>query len=188
MILVIDNYDSFTYNLVQLVGNLAGSREIRVCRNDALTLFDLEELQPERIIISPGPGRPKDAGISRDVVKHFAGKVPILGVCLGHQAIGEVFGAKLVAAPSLFHGKASEIRHNKSGVFAGLPNPFIAGRYHSLVLSPNNFPECLEITAWTCAGEVMGIRHREFPVEGVQFHPESVLTENGYRLIENFLR
>ncbi|AVX20389.1 MULTISPECIES: aminodeoxychorismate/anthranilate synthase component II [Carboxydocella] len=186
MILMIDNYDSFTYNLVQYLGELG--EEIRVFRNDAITVEEIEDLSPQHIVISPGPCTPNEAGISLDVIKYFAGKIPILGVCLGHQSIGQVFGGKVVRAERLMHGKTSEIYHDGKGVFAGLPNPFIATRYHSLIVEKETLPDCLEITAETAQGEIMGIRHKEFLVEGVQFHPESILTEVGKDLLRNFLK
>ena len=185
MIFVLDNYDSFTYNLVQLLGELGA--ELVVRRNDQITTAQIEELSPQAIVISPGPGRPADAGITPEVVRRFAGKVPILGVCLGHQAIGEVFGGKVVSAPSLVHGKATEVRHDGRTIFAGLPQPFSAGRYHSLVVAPDSIPASLEVSATTADGIVMGLRHRHLPIEGVQFHPESILTSAGPHLLKNFL-
>ncbi|MFY9256416.1 MAG: aminodeoxychorismate/anthranilate synthase component II [Fuerstiella sp.] len=191
MIFLLDNYDSFTYNLVQRIGEIAPNVEIRVERNDQVTLEQIEELQPERIIISPGPCTPSEAGLSCDVIRHFGPKLPVLGVCLGHQSLAEVFGAKVVRAARLMHGKTSEISHEGEGVFAGLPNPFTATRYHSLVVPKETVPDCLKITAWVHdegqAFEVMGLQHVEYPVHGVQFHPESFLTEHGYDLIRNFL-
>ncbi len=184
MILVIDNYDSFTYNLVQYLGELGV--EVRVFRNDQVTLEELESLHPTHIIISPGPGTPQDAGISNDVIRHFHGRVPILGVCLGHQCIGEVFGGKVVRAPRLMHGKTSPVYHNGQDIFYGLPSPFQATRYHSLIVQ-EPLPDELEVTAFTAEGEVMALRHREAPTFGVQFHPESILTEGGKRLLKNFL-
>jgi anthranilate synthase/aminodeoxychorismate synthase-like glutamine amidotransferase len=184
MIVVIDNYDSFTYNLVQYLGELG--EELLVFRNNKVTVQEIERLRPSRIVISPGPGVPHDAGISEDVVKHFHQFTPILGVCLGHQAIGEVFGGKIVPAPSLMHGKVSEIFHDGKKLFAGLPQGFAATRYHSLVVS--EIPACLEITAETKDGIVMGLRHRNFPTEGIQFHPESIMTEVGKNLLKNFLK
>lgn len=186
MILMIDNYDSFTYNLVQYLGELG--QELRVFRNDRITLEEIAALAPERIVISPGPGTPDDAGISCAVIQHFAGKVPILGVCLGHQAIGQVFGGRVVRAGRLMHGKTSLIYHDGRGVFQDLPNPFEAVRYHSLLVERETLPECLEISAETDLGEIMGLRHKEFPVEGVQFHPESILTRPGKALLRNFLK
>ncbi|MDQ1728245.1 MAG: 4-amino-4-deoxychorismate synthase (2-amino-4-deoxychorismate-forming) component [Pyrinomonadaceae bacterium] len=185
MILVIDNYDSFTYNLVQYLGELGATVVVR--RNDELTLAELEEQLPQRILISPGPGRPADAGIAPGVIKRFAGRVPILGVCLGHQAIGEVFGGRVVRAHSVMHGKASEIMHDGKTVFRNLTSPFRAGRYHSLIVERESLPPCLEISAETRDGVIMGLRHREQPIEGVQFHPESILTPAGKELLANFL-
>ena len=185
MLLIIDNYDSFTYNLVQYFGVLGC--EVLVKRNDEITLAEVEALNPERICISPGPGRPEDAGISNDVVRQFGSKKPILGVCLGHQCIGAVFGGEVVPAPRLMHGKTSPVHHRAAGVFAELPNPFEATRYHSLIVRRQTLPACLEITAETAEGEVMGLQHREFPIHGVQFHPESVLTGEGMKLLGNFL-
>lgn len=186
MLLMIDNYDSFTYNLVQYLGELG--EDVRVFRNDKITIREIEEMSPERIVISPGPCTPKEAGISIEVIRHFAGKVPILGVCLGHQSIGAAFGGEIIRAPRLMHGKTSMIYHDGRTIFDGLPNPFEATRYHSLVIKRETLPECLEITAWTDQGEIMGVRHREFIVEGVQFHPESILTRVGKDLLRNFLR
>ena len=185
-IVVIDNYDSFVYNLVQYLGELAGDR-VQVFRNDAVTVRALERLNPERIVISPGPCTPKEAGISNAVIRRFAGRVPILGVCLGHECIGTVFGARLDRARRLMHGKTSRIFHDAQTLFAGLPRPFNATRYHSLELRKASLPRDLELTAWTDDGEVMGIRHRRYRVEGVQFHPESILTTVGKRLLKNFL-
>jgi anthranilate synthase/aminodeoxychorismate synthase-like glutamine amidotransferase len=186
MLLMVDNYDSFTYNLVQYLGELG--EEIRVFRNDKITLEEIEEMKPERIVISPGPCTPNEAGVSIDVIRHFAGKVPILGVCLGHQSIGAAFGGTIVRAPRLMHGKTSTIHHDGRGVYEGLPNPFEATRYHSLLIKKASLPECLEITAWTDWDEIMGVRHREHIIEGVQFHPESILTTVGKDLLKNFLR
>jgi anthranilate synthase component II len=186
MLLMIDNYDSFTYNLVQYLGELG--EEVSVFRNDEITLEQIEALHPSRIVISPGPCTPNEAGISVPLVKRFAGKFPILGVCLGHQSIGQAFGGKIVHAGQLMHGKTSDIRHKDAGVFHGLPNPLTATRYHSLVIDKKSIPACLEVTAWTDDGDVMGVRHRDLPVEGVQFHPESILTEKGHELLANFLR
>jgi anthranilate synthase component II len=186
MLLMIDNYDSFTYNLVQYFGELGA--DVRVYRNDAITVAEIEALAPERIVISPGPCSPAEAGISVATIQHFAGKLPILGVCLGHQSIGAAFGGKIVHAQQLMHGKTSPIHHADKGVFHGLPNPFIATRYHSLAIERASCPECLEITAWTEDGEIMGVRHRTLDVEGVQFHPESIKTEHGHRLLQNFLQ
>jgi anthranilate synthase/aminodeoxychorismate synthase-like glutamine amidotransferase len=185
MILVIDNYDSFTYNLVQYLGELGA--ELRVVRNDAVDADGVAALAPERIVISPGPGTPDDAGVSLDVIRRLGERTPILGVCLGHQAIGQAFGGTVARAKSQMHGKTSEIRHDGHGVFAGLSNPFTATRYHSLVILPHTVPEMLEVTAWADDGEIMGVRHRHWPVEGVQFHPESILTVEGKRLLGNFL-
>lgn len=191
MILMIDNYDSFTYNLVQYLGELGA--EVRVARNDQIGIDDIEAMAPERIMISPGPCTPNEAGVSLDVIRHFAGRLPILGVCLGHQSIGQAFGGKVVHAREIMHGKTSPIHHKESGVFAGLPNPFEATRYHSLVIEKESLPDCLEVTAWTQAAdggidEIMGVRHREYAIEGVQFHPESILTQHGHDLLKNFLQ
>jgi len=185
MILVIDNYDSFTYNLVQYFGELGA--ELTVRRNDKVGLDEIEKLQPERICISPGPGTPLDAGISNELIRQFGPRIPILGVCLGHQCIGHVYGGEIVRAPRLMHGKTSPILHEGDGVFHGLPNPFEATRYHSLIVRRETFPAELEILAETSDGEIMGLRHRRFPIHGVQFHPESILTEEGKRLLTNFL-
>ena len=185
MILVIDNYDSFTYNLVQYLGELG--EELVVRRNDEVTLGEIETNLPSRILISPGPGRPEDAGISLELISHFAGCVPILGVCLGHQAIGQVFGGRVVRASTVVHGKASEISHDGKSIFNGLDSPFKAGRYHSLVVERESLPACLEVSAETSDGVIMGLRHREKRIEGVQFHPESILTPEGKRLLKNFL-
>ena len=186
MLLMIDNYDSFTYNLVQYLGELG--QDVRTVRNDAITLDEIERLAPERIVISPGPCTPNEAGISVPLLRHFAGRLPILGVCLGHQAIGAAFGGRIVRARELMHGKTSLIEHTGKGVFEGLPSPFTVIRYHSLAIERASLPECLEITATTADGEIMGVRHRELPIEGVQFHPESILTEHGHALLRNFLR
>lgn len=185
MILVIDNYDSFTYNLVQFFGELGA--ELVVRRNDKVGLDEIEKLQPERICISPGPGTPLDAGISNELIRQFGPRIPILGVCLGHQCIGHVFGGEIVRAPRLMHGKTSPILHEGDGVFHGLPIPFEATRYHSLIVRRETFPAELEILAETSDGEIMGLRHRQFPIHGVQFHPESIMTEEGKRLLANFL-
>ena len=185
MIVLIDNYDSFTYNLVQALGELGA--ELKVFRNDEITVGEIEGLCPTHLLISPGPCTPREAGISVEAIRHFAGKIPILGVCLGHQSIGYAFGGKVVRAERLMHGKTSMIRHDGRGVFAGLPNPFEAMRYHSLVVEERSLPECLEPTAWSEKDELMGLRHRELKVEGVQFHPESILTPEGNRLLKNFL-
>ena len=185
MVLVLDNYDSFTYNLVHL---LAREAEVEVVRNDALTVADVAERKPEGVLISPGPGRPEDAGISMDVIRELAGQVPILGVCLGHQAIGAVYGGRVVHAPSLMHGKTSEVFHGGSPLYEGVSDPFTATRYHSLVVDRATLPDALDVTCATADGVVMGLRHRTLPVEGVQFHPESVLTVEGPRLVANWLR
>lgn len=185
MLLMIDNYDSFTYNLVQYLGELG--EEIRVFRNDKITLREIEEMNPGRIVISPGPCTPKEAGISIETIRHFAGKIPLLGVCLGHQSIGAAFGGEIIRAPRLMHGKTSTIHHDGRTLFQGLPNPFEATRYHSLLIKKDTLPRCLEITAWTDMGEIMGVRHKEFILEGVQFHPESILTTVGKDLLRNFL-
>ncbi|MBC6957927.1 MAG: aminodeoxychorismate/anthranilate synthase component II [Lautropia sp.] len=182
---MIDNYDSFTWNLVQYFGELG--EQVRTVRNDATTLDEVAALAPARIVISPGPCTPAEAGISLPLIERFAGRVPILGVCLGHQAIGAAFGGRVVRAKQVMHGKTSLIRHNGVGVFRGLPDPFTAIRYHSLALECETLPGCLEVTAWTDDGEIMGLRHRELPVQGVQFHPESILTEHGHALLANFL-
>ncbi len=186
MLLMIDNYDSFTYNLVQYLGELG--QDVRVYRNDKITLDEIASLAPEEIVISPGPCTPNEAGISMDVIRRFSGRIPILGVCLGHQSIGAVFGGEVIRAPRLMHGKTSPIHHDGKTIFEGLPNPFIATRYHSLIVRRENLPDCLEISAWTEEGEIMGLRHRDMLVEGVQFHPESILTSDGKRLLGNFLR
>ncbi len=185
MILVIDNYDSFTYNLVQYVGKTGA--EVKVVRNDRITIDAIKKLEPARIIISPGPGHPSDSGICPDVISEFGRDIPILGVCLGHQTIGMVYGAEITRADKLFHGKTSKVIHDSRSVFAGLENPLIATRYHSLIIKKEKFPDTLSISAETEDEIIMGVRHREYPVEGVQFHPESVLTEDGERLIVNFL-
>ena len=185
MLLVIDNYDSFTYNLVQYFGELG--EDVQVFRNDEITLEGVARLNPARIVVSPGPCTPNEAGISVAAITHFAGKVPILGVCLGHQSIGQAFGGKIVHAKKLMHGKTSAIQHNNSSVFSGLPLGFQATRYHSLVIERESLPDCLEVTAWTDDGEIMGVRHKTLPIEGVQFHPESILTEHGHALLKNFL-
>ena len=185
MLLMIDNYDSFTYNLVQYLGELG--EEVRVVRNDEVTVDDIARLAPARIVISPGPCTPNEAGVSLPAIGRFAGKIPILGVCLGHQAIGQAFGGRVVHAKTLMHGKVSPIHHAGKGVFRGLPSPFNATRYHSLAIERESCPADLEITAWTDDGEIMGVRHRSMAVEGVQFHPESILTEHGHALLRNFL-
>jgi anthranilate synthase component 2 len=190
MLLMIDNYDSFTYNLVQYLGELGA--DVQVHRNDRITVEEIERLAPEKIVISPGPCTPNEAGVSVETIRHFAGRVPILGVCLGHQSIGQAFGGRIVHAGEIMHGKTSMISHADTGVFRGLPQPFEATRYHSLVIEPASLPECLEVTAWTedvqgGMDEIMGVRHRDMPVEGVQFHPESILTACGHDLLRNFL-
>jgi anthranilate synthase/aminodeoxychorismate synthase-like glutamine amidotransferase len=190
LVFILDNYDSFTYNLVQYFGELGARVEVR--RNDQITVAEIATLQPERIVISPGPCTPREAGISIAVIRHFAGLVPILGVCLGHQAIGEAFGGKVVRAPHLMHGKTSAVTHDNRSVFRGLPTPMTATRYHSLIVEEKDLPDTLEVSAWTTEKDgsrtIMGLRHKQFTVEGVQFHPESVLTEAGKKLVENFLR
>jgi anthranilate synthase/aminodeoxychorismate synthase-like glutamine amidotransferase len=186
MLIMIDNYDSFTYNLVQYLGELG--EDIRVFRNDMITLKEMERLNPVGIVVSPGPCTPNEAGISMDVIRHFTGRVPVLGVCLGHQAIGAVFGGEVIRAPYLMHGKTSLIHHDGRTIFEGLPNPFTATRYHSLIIKRETVPDCLEISAWTEDGIVMGVRHREAVVEGVQFHPESILTSSGKDLLRNFIK
>ncbi len=191
MLLMIDNYDSFTYNLVQYLGELGA--DVEVHRNDEITLDEIKAKQPEKLMISPGPCTPDEAGISMDVIKTFAGKIPILGVCLGHQCIGQVFGGKIIHAKEIMHGKTSGIYHKDDFVFAGLKNPYVATRYHSLVIEKESLPDCLEITAWTQTetgemDEIMGVRHKTMNVEGVQFHPESILTEHGHDLLNNFLK
>ncbi|MDO9178119.1 MAG: aminodeoxychorismate/anthranilate synthase component II [Agitococcus sp.] len=190
MLLMIDNYDSFTYNIVQYLGELG--QDVRVFRNDEITLADIEALNPQHIVISPGPCSPNEAGVSMEVIQHFAGKIPVLGVCLGHQSIGQVFGGDVIRARQVMHGKTSPIHHKNVGVFRGLNNPLIATRYHSLIIDKNTLPDCLEITAWTeledgSLDEIMGVRHKTLAVEGVQFHPESILTEQGHDLLKNFL-
>jgi anthranilate synthase/aminodeoxychorismate synthase-like glutamine amidotransferase len=189
MVFVLDNYDSFTYNLVQYLGELGAEVEVR--RNDQVTVADIEAMRPERIVVSPGPCTPHEAGISVELIRHFAGKVPILGVCLGHQAIGAAFGGEVARAPKLMHGKTSEVQHDGRTIFRGVPSPLTATRYHSLIVREENLPEDLEVSAWTSDGTgsrtIMGLRHRKFAVEGVQFHPESVLTVEGKHLIRNFL-
>ncbi|MCK5334984.1 MAG: aminodeoxychorismate/anthranilate synthase component II [Gammaproteobacteria bacterium] len=190
MVLMIDNYDSFTFNLVQYLGELGA--EVEVHRNDQITIEEIEAMKPERIMISPGPCTPNEAGISMQAIEHFAGKLPILGVCLGHQSIGQVFGGKIIHAKEIMHGKTSMMHHNNEGVFKGLTNPYEATRYRSLVIEKESLPDCLEITAWTqnedgSIDEIMGVRHKELPIEGVQFHPESILTQHGHDLLKNFL-
>lgn len=191
MLLMIDNYDSFTYNVVQYFGELGA--EVKVIRNDELSIEQIAELQPERIVISPGPCTPNEAGVSVPVLKHFAGQLPILGICLGHQSIGQAFGGQVVRARQVMHGKTSPVFHNDQGVFAGLANPLTVTRYHSLVVSRDSLPDCLEMTGWTqhadgSVDEIMGLRHRDFQIEGVQFHPESILSDQGHELLANFLK
>ncbi len=186
MLLMIDNYDSFTYNLVQYLGELG--EDVKVVRNDEMSVEEIEALAPARIVLSPGPCTPNEAGVSLGLVTRFAGRVPILGVCLGHQAIGQAFGGKIVHAKTLMHGKVSRIHHRGTGVFSGLPTPYDATRYHSLAIERESCPDVLEVTAWTEDGEIMGVRHRTLPIEGVQFHPESILTEHGHALLANFLK
>ncbi|CAB3706675.1 anthranilate synthase component II [Trinickia soli] len=186
MLLMIDNYDSFTYNLVQYFGELG--EEVRTYRNDEITLDDIEAMKPDRICLSPGPSNPQNAGITLDVLRRFAGRIPILGVCLGHQAIGEAFGGRVVRAQTIMHGKVSRIETDGKGVFANLPKHFDVTRYHSLAIERESLPECLEISAWTDDGEIMGVRHKTLAIEGVQFHPESILSEHGHALLENFLK
>lgn len=190
-VVMVDNYDSFTYNLVQYFGELGA--DVTVVRNDEVSIKEIEALNPDKIVISPGPCTPKEAGISVETILHFAGKLPILGVCLGHQSIGHAFGGKITHAKQIMHGKVSPVYHHDTGVFKGLNNPFTATRYHSLVIDQNSLPKCLEITAWTqnkdgSIEEIMGIRHKELAIEGVQFHPESILTEHGHDLLQNFLK
>ena len=191
MLLMIDNYDSFTYNVVQYLGELGA--DVKVVRNDELTVAEIEALKPERIVVSPGPCTPNEAGVSVPVLKHFAGKLPILGICLGHQSIGQAFGGDVVRARQVMHGKTSPVYHEGLGVFAGLNNPLTVTRYHSLVISRDTLPDCLELTAWTqhedgSVDEIMGVRHREYMIEGVQFHPESILSEQGHEMLANFLK
>jgi anthranilate synthase component 2 len=190
MLLMIDNYDSFTYNVVQYLGELGA--EVEVFRNDAISVAEIAERQPDQIVLSPGPCTPNEAGVSLEVVKEFAGKIPLLGICLGHQSIGQAFGGKIVRAGRVMHGKLSQISHNGNGVFSELANPFTATRYHSLVIDQQTLPDCLEVTAWTehedgSVEEIMGVRHKDLAVEGVQFHPESILSEHGHQLLQNFL-
>ncbi|MEO2210535.1 aminodeoxychorismate/anthranilate synthase component II [Paenibacillus polymyxa] len=185
MILVIDNYDSFTYNLVQYLGELGETVEVR--RNDEIDLAGIEALAPDHILISPGPCTPTEAGISLAVIEHFKGSIPIFGVCLGHQSIGQAFGGNVIRAERMMHGKTSEMHHNGTSVFAGLPSPFTATRYHSLIVERSSLPDCLEITAETAEGEIMGLRHKEYAIEGVQFHPESIITDHGHQMLRNFL-
>ncbi len=186
MLLMIDNYDSFTYNIVQYFGELG--QDVRVYRNDAITLGEITRLDPDYLVISPGPCAPQQAGVSLAAIREFAGKIPLLGVCLGHQSIGEAFGGRIVHAKKLMHGKTSPVHHNDQGVFKGLPNPVTCTRYHSLAIEQESLPDCLEITAWTDDGEIMGVRHKTLAVEGVQFHPESILTEHGHDMLQNFLK
>jgi anthranilate synthase component 2 len=191
MLLMIDNYDSFTYNVVQYLAELGA--DVQVYRNDEITIEKIEALKPERLVISPGPCTPNEAGISMDAIRHFAGKLPILGICLGHQSIGQVFGGDIIRAGRVMHGKVSAVYHNDIGVFRGLNNPLQATRYHSLVIDKDTLPDCLEVTAWTrnedgSIEEIMGVRHKTLPIEGVQFHPESIMTEQGHELLRNFLR
>ncbi len=185
MILVIDNYDSFTYNLVQYLGELG--EEVQVRRNDEIDLEGIAALKPDHILISPGPCTPNEAGVSLALIERFKGELPILGVCLGHQSIGQAFGGDVIRAERLMHGKTSEIHHDGKGMFRDLPNPFTATRYHSLIVKRETLPDCLEITAWTDEGEIMGLRHKEYAIEGVQFHPESIITQNGHKMLANFL-
>ncbi len=186
MLLMIDNYDSFTYNLVQYLGELG--EDVKVVRNDQLSVDEIEALAPERIVLSPGPCTPNEAGVSLELIPRFAGRIPILGVCLGHQAIGQAFGGRIVHAKALMHGKVSRIHHAGAGVFRDLPTPYDATRYHSLAIERESCPDVLEVTAWTEDGEIMGVRHRTLPIEGVQFHPESILTQHGHALLSNFLK
>jgi anthranilate synthase/aminodeoxychorismate synthase-like glutamine amidotransferase len=185
MLVIIDNYDSFTYNLVQYFGELGA--DVRVFRNDAVTVEEVAALGPDRVCISPGPCTPNEAGVSMDMIREFGPRIPVLGVCLGHQSIGQVYGGEVVRAGRLMHGKTSPVHHDGSGVFCGLPDPFEATRYHSLIVRRESLPDCLAVTAWTAEGEIMGLAHREHPVHGVQFHPESILTSEGKRLLANFL-
>ncbi|MCE5313021.1 MAG: aminodeoxychorismate/anthranilate synthase component II [Nitrospiraceae bacterium] len=185
MLLMIDNYDSFTYNLVQYLGELG--EDVRVFRNDKITIDEIAKLNPDRIVVSPGPCSPREAGISIEVIKSFAGKIPLLGVCLGHQSIGAAFGAEIIRAPKLMHGKTSSIQHDSRTIYRGLPNPFDATRYHSLIIKKDTLPGSFEISAWTEDGVIMGIRHKEYILEGVQFHPESILTTSGKALLNNFI-
>lgn len=186
MILMIDNYDSFTFNLVQFLGELG--QELIVKRNDEITISDVEQMKPDFLMISPGPCSPNEAGISMDVIKYFAGKIPIFGVCLGHQSIAQVFGGDVVRADRLMHGKTSLMYHDGKMIFADIPNPFTATRYHSLIVKKETLPECLEVTSWTEEGEIMALRHKTLPIEGVQFHPESIMTSHGKELLQNFIR
>lgn len=186
MILMIDNYDSFTFNLVQFLGELG--QELVVKRNDEVTISDIEQMKPDFLMISPGPCSPNEAGISMDVIKYFAGKIPIFGVCLGHQSIAQVFGGDVVRAERLMHGKTSPMYHDGKTIFSEIPNPFTATRYHSLIVKKETLPECLEVTSWTEEGEIMALRHKTLPIEGVQFHPESIMTSHGKELLQNFIR
>jgi anthranilate synthase/aminodeoxychorismate synthase-like glutamine amidotransferase len=186
MILMIDNYDSFTFNIVQYLGQMG--EEVQVYRNDRITLADIKKLKPRAVFLSPGPCTPREAGVTMDVVREFHKTLPIFGICLGHQSIGYALGGDIVRAERIMHGKVSPIHHDGKTIFAGLPNPFTAGRYHSLIVRPETLPDCLEVTATTAEGEIMGLRHKEYPVEGIQFHPESVLTPQGKRIIRNFLK
>lgn len=186
MILMIDNYDSFTFNLVQFLGELG--QELIVKRNDEITIEDIEQMQPDFLMISPGPCSPNEAGISMDAIRHFAGEIPIFGVCLGQQSIAQVFGGDVVRAERLMHGKTSFMHHDEKTIFADIPNPFTATRYHSLIVKKETLPECLEVTSWTEEGEIMAIRHKTLPIEGVQFHPESIMTSHGKELLQNFIR
>ncbi|WP_182867783.1 anthranilate synthase component II [Rhodopirellula sp. JC639] len=191
MVIVIDNYDSFTYNLVQRLGEIDQTTQLRVFRNDEISIGEMESLSPDRILVSPGPCTPNEAGVSVECIQHFAGKVPMLGVCLGHQSIGQAFGASIIRAPQLMHGKTDEIFHDGRGLFEGLANPFVATRYHSLVIDPETMPDCLEVAAWTDTGgqrQIMGVRHKAFQLEGWQFHPESFLTQPGIEMLTRFLR
>ncbi|KAA5543682.1 aminodeoxychorismate/anthranilate synthase component II [Roseiconus nitratireducens] len=191
MVIVIDNYDSFTYNLVQRLGEIDPAIDVRVFRNDEVSIADIERWSPDRLLVSPGPCTPNEAGVSVECIRHFAGRVPILGVCLGHQSIGQAFGASIIRAPQLMHGKTDAIVHDNEGLFAGLDNPFTATRYHSLVIDPETVPECLHVGAWTDTGgqrQIMGVRHKEFQLEGWQFHPESFLTEPGIEMLTRFLK
>ncbi|TAM45243.1 MAG: aminodeoxychorismate/anthranilate synthase component II [Gammaproteobacteria bacterium] len=186
MLLMIDNYDSFTYNLVQYFGELGA--DVRVYRNDQIAVAEIEQLKPDHIVVSPGPCTPNEAGVSVETIRHCGGKIPILGVCLGHQSIGQAYGGRIVRAKQLMHGKTSMIHHKNVGVFSGLPDPFEATRYHSLVIERESLPDVLEVTAWTDDGEIMGVRHKQLAVEGVQFHPESILTQYGHEMLANFLK
>lgn len=186
MILMIDNYDSFTFNLVQFLGELG--QELIVKRNDEITIEDIEQMQPDFLMISPGPCSPNEAGVSMDVIRHFAGEIPIFGVCLGHQSIAQVFGGDVVRADRLMHGKTSLMHHDEKTIFTDIPNPFTATRYHSLIVKRETLPECLEVTSWTEEGEIMALRHKTLPIEGVQFHPESIMTSHGKELLQNFIR